>query len=188
MLLHLRKPQRVATYAVGFGVLFTFIATFTYVNFYLAAPPFNLSAAALGSIFAVYLLGTMMTPLTGKLVARFGRRPLVIRIVGIWIGGLLLTLVPSLPVIVAGLAITAACGFVCQAISTSYVVVTAGEGRSSAVGLYVTSYYVGGSVGGALPGLAWNTAGWPGCVAMVAVVLVLIGLVVGRFWTELALS
>ncbi|MDQ4060261.1 MAG: MFS transporter [Pseudomonadota bacterium] len=188
MLRHLRKPQLLATYAVGFGVLFTFIATFTYVNFHLAAPPFNLSATALGSIFVVYLLGTVMTPMTGRLVARFGRRPLVIRIIGVWIAGLLLTLVPSLPVIIAGLAISAACGFVCQAVSTSLVAVTAGEGRSSAVGLYVTSYYVGGSVGGALPGLAWNTAGWPGCVAMVTVVLILIGLIVRRYWTEAAPS
>ena len=31
----------IATYAVGFGVLFNFITTFTYVSFYLAAPPFQ---------------------------------------------------------------------------------------------------------------------------------------------------
>ena len=36
------------------------------------------------------------------------------------------------------------------------------EGRSSAVGLYVTCFYVGGSVGAFLPGLTWATAGWPG--------------------------
>src|SRR5215471_13083547 len=41
MLRHLRNPQLVATYAIGFGVLFNFIAVFTYVSFHLAAPPFN---------------------------------------------------------------------------------------------------------------------------------------------------
>ena len=65
MLRHLRNPDLVATYAVGFGVLFNFIAIFTYITFYLAAPPFNLSAAILGSIFAVYLLGSATTPLVG---------------------------------------------------------------------------------------------------------------------------
>jgi MFS transporter, YNFM family, putative membrane transport protein len=45
MLAHLRNGQLLATYAVGFGVLFNFITTFTYVSFYLAAPPFNLSAS-----------------------------------------------------------------------------------------------------------------------------------------------
>jgi predicted MFS family arabinose efflux permease len=39
MMRHLRNRQLVATYAIGFGVLFNFVATFTYVNFHLAAPP-----------------------------------------------------------------------------------------------------------------------------------------------------
>src|SRR5947207_1439097 len=51
---HFRNPRLVATYAIGFGVLFTFIASFTYVNFYLAAPPFQLSSTALGLLFVVY--------------------------------------------------------------------------------------------------------------------------------------
>jgi MFS transporter, YNFM family, putative membrane transport protein len=39
MLAHFRNGQLVATYAVGFGVLFNFICTFTFVSFHLAAPP-----------------------------------------------------------------------------------------------------------------------------------------------------
>jgi len=46
MLAHLRSGQLLATYAVGFGVLFNFILTFTYVSFHLAASPYNLSAGA----------------------------------------------------------------------------------------------------------------------------------------------
>jgi YNFM family putative membrane transporter len=182
MLRHFRNPRLVATYAIGFGVLFTFIATFTYVNFHLAAPPFRLSATALGSIFVVYLGGSAITPWTGRAVARFGRRPLILATIGLWIGGLLLTLLPWLPAIVTGLAISATCGFLCQSVSTSFVALSAERGHSSAVGLYVTWYYVGGSVGGALPGLIWNRAGWPGCVAMVIAVLVLIAALVWRFW------
>src|SRR5262245_56202415 len=54
MLRHLRNPQLLATYAVGFGTLFTFVALFTYVNFLLAAPPFSLSPTLLGAIFVTY--------------------------------------------------------------------------------------------------------------------------------------
>src|SRR5262249_52984882 len=36
MLRHLRNLQLVATYAIGFGVLFNFIAVFTFVSFHLA--------------------------------------------------------------------------------------------------------------------------------------------------------
>jgi predicted MFS family arabinose efflux permease len=182
MLRHLRNPQLVATYAVGSGVLFMFVATFTYVNFLLAAPPFNLSPSLLGSIFVVYLVGAAMAPLAGRLVDRFGRRRVVVSVIGLWMCGLCLTLISSLPLIVLGLTISAACGFQCQTLATSFVATSAEQGHSSSVGLYVTCYYLGGSIGGALPGLAWNAAKWPGCVATMLVVLILMAVTVGHFW------
>jgi predicted MFS family arabinose efflux permease len=182
MLHHLRDPRLVATFAVGFGVLFSFIAVFTYVNFHLAAPPYGLGTAALGSIFIVYLVGVVVTPQAGRLVARLGRRRLVVLAVAIWGGGLALTLTPPLPLIIAGLAIIAAAGFLTQTVATSYVAITAQQARSSAVGLYVTCYYVGGSLGGLLPGFVWERAGWPGCVAIVAALLFMMTGLVLRFW------
>ena len=181
---HFRNPRLVATYGIGFSVLFSFIAIFNYVNFRLAAPPFELSASALGSIFVVYLVGAAATPLTGHAVARFGRRHLVFCVLALWAVGLLITLSPSLPVIIGGLAIAAGCGFICQTLSTSFVAQTAREGRSAAVGLYVSSYYLGGSVGGVLPGLAWPVAGWAGAVAMVIVVLAGVAVLVASFWPK----
>ena len=80
-------------------------------------------------------------------------------------------LIGEMAVIMLGLVLCAACGMLCQTISTGYVTATAKEGRSSAVGLYVTFFYVGGSVGAFLPGLAWNAAGWAACVAMVIAML-----------------
>src|SRR5487761_680404 len=96
---HVLDPQLDAIFAVGFGVLFSFVATFTYVNFHLAAAPFDLSAAALGTIFVVYLVGVATTPLAGRLVRRLGRRRLVLGVLGLWIGGV---------------AIGAGCGFIVQ--------------------------------------------------------------------------
>lgn len=184
MVQHFANPRLIAAFSVGFGMLFAFVAIFTYVNFRLAAPPFNLSAAALGSIFVVYLAGAAATPLTGRSVALLGRRRLVVLSIACWIGGLLLTLTGSLAAIIAGLAIGAGFGFICQSCSTSYVALTARQARSSAVGLYVTFYYFGGSVGATVTGIAWYLAGWPGCVALVAAVLVAVAVAVLRFWRE----
>jgi MFS transporter, YNFM family, putative membrane transport protein len=182
MLLHLRNPQLVATYAVGFGTLFNFIATFTYINFVLAAPPFSFSATMLGTVFLVYLLGAAVTPMTGRFIHQFGQRPFMIGNCAVWLGGILLTLIPSLSAIIAGLAVCAVCGLISQAISTGYVTLTAKEGRSSAVGLYVTIFYIGGSFGAFLTGLAWEKAGWPACVALVCAMIVLITAVVAAMW------
>jgi MFS transporter, YNFM family, putative membrane transport protein len=184
MMQHFRDPRLVATYSIGFCALFTFITIFTFVGFRLAAPPFLLSTAALGSLFVTYLAGVVTTPLVGRGVALLGRRRLVLLALLVWAVGLVLTLMPSLVAIIAGLAIAAAFGFMCQACSTSYVALTARRARSSAVGLYVTFYYLGGSVGGAAAGLAWIIAGWPGCVSMALIVLAIVATLVWRYWTD----
>jgi len=182
MLRHLGNGQLLAIYAVGFGVLFNFIAVFTYVSFHLAAPPYNFSATLLGAIFITYLVGTITAPLAGRAVNRFGRRAFMLGTIAVWMGGALLTLAPPLPAIVVGLTLCAACGMLCQAISTGTVTATAKEGRSSAVGLYVTAFYIGGGAGAVLPGLAWERGGWPAAVAMVVAMLVVMGLIVALAW------
>jgi predicted MFS family arabinose efflux permease len=182
MLAHLRKPALLATFAVGFGVLFNFMAAFTFVNFLLAAPPYNLSPAALGLIFVVYLIGTVTTPTTGIWVARFGRRHFVIGVLIVWAAGILLTLVPSLPVIIVGLAAAAVCGFFVQASSQSFVATFARTGISSAIGLYVTAFYIGGSAGAFFPGLAWESGGWVAVVVVVLGMIAVMGAIVTLVW------
>ena len=43
-------------------------------------------------------------------------------------------------------------------------------------------YYVGGSAGAFLGGIAWSLAGWPGCVATIAAMLVIIAAIVAAAW------
>jgi predicted MFS family arabinose efflux permease len=186
MLGHFRNSQLVATFAIGFGVLFNFICTFTYISFHLAAPPYNLSASWLGAIFVTYLVGSALTPWIGWAVSRFGRRQFMVGVIAIWLVGIALTLAPSIFLIVAGLALGAGCGLICQAVSTGYVTVTAKAGRSSAVGLYVTSFYLGGSFGAAVGAVAWTLGGWPACAALVAAMLVIMAAIVIFAWGETA--
>jgi MFS family permease len=183
MLAHFRNGQLLATYAVGFGVLFNFICTFTFVSFHLAAAPYNLSASWLGAIFVVYIVGSVLTPWTGWAVGRFGRRHFMVGVIAVWLGGIALTLAPSLPLIITGLALGAGCGLICQAISTGYVTTTAKAGRSSAVGLYVMSFYTGGSFGAAVGAFAWTLGGWSACVALIAAMLVIMAFIVIFAWT-----
>lgn len=184
MLQHFRDSRLVATYCVGFCVLFTLSTVFTFVGFHLAAPPYGLSTAAIGSLFITYLAGVVTTSLVGRGVAWLGRRRMVLFALVGWAIGIAMTLLPSIVAVVAGLVAAAAFCFVCQAASTSYVALTATRARSSAVGLYVTFYYLGGSIGGVIAGLAWTFAGWPGCVACALGVLGIVALVVRRYWVE----
>jgi YNFM family putative membrane transporter len=182
MVQHFRNRRLVATYAIGFGVLFNFIATFTYVNFHLAAPPYLFSPTLLGALFLTYLVSTPLVPWVGRAIALFGRRPFVLGMIALWIVGALLLLAPPVAVIIVGLTLCAVCGMVCQAVSTGYVTLTAKEGRSSAVGLYASIYYIGGSAGAFLTGLAWASAGWPGCVSVIVAVQAIMAVIVAVAW------
>jgi predicted MFS family arabinose efflux permease len=186
MLGHLRNPPLAATYAVGFCVLFTLIATFTYVNFYLAAPPFRLGTTALGLIFVVYLIGAVVTPVAGRAIDRIGHRFTLVAAFSAGVGGICLTLVPHLAAVLLGLALTSTGVFIAQSAASSYVGRLAEGARGAAVGLYVMFYYTGGSFGAAVPGWVWNRGGWPATVALIAAVQVLTIALCLLFWKAAA--
>jgi MFS transporter, YNFM family, putative membrane transport protein len=163
---HLRNPRLLANFSLGGTVLFALVGCFTYANFYLAAPPFRLNSAQLGSIFFVYLLGVVITPQSGHLLDRLGFRTVSIIYCTMMLAGLLLTLIKSLPTVIVGLAIFSSGVFVAQAAATVQTGAIAGRARSSAAGLYVTFYYLGGSLGATLTDWSWRWKKWPGCVAL----------------------
>jgi MFS transporter, YNFM family, putative membrane transport protein len=171
---HMRNPRLRAAYAIGFCVLFTQIALFTYVTFHLAASPFLLSPAVLGSIFVVYLGGAIVTPLAGRRIGKDGHPRMLMFAAILGAAGALLTLAPSLWIIVAGLTLCSSGVFIAQASATSFVGTAAARNRGLALGLYVTFYYIGGSFGGTAPGWLWTQFGWPGCVALVVAVQIVI--------------
>jgi predicted MFS family arabinose efflux permease len=114
---------------------------------------------------------------------RYGRRALMIGVISVWLVGLALLLASPLALILIGLSLCAGCGMLCQATSTGYVTASANEGRSSAIGLYVSSFYIGGSVGGVSAGVLWSAAGWWAVVALSAAVVAMMGMIVILVWS-----
>ena len=82
--------------------------------------------------------------------------------------GLALTLSSWLPAVICGLAVFSSGIFVSQSSATVLTGQVAGRARSSAAGIYVTFYYLGGSLGTTVPAWFWIHARWPGCVALFA--------------------
>lgn len=169
---HFGNRRLWGTCAVGFGMLFGIVATFTFVNFRLAGPPFDLSPGALGSVFAVYLVGVVTTPLATRLAVGIGRPRTIALAAAVAVAGELCTLFPALPAVILGLALASAGLFVAQALGLGFIGVAVRHARSSAVGLYVTTYYIGGALGGVLPAGLWHRFGWPGCVALASASIV----------------
>ncbi len=167
---HLRNPRLLMICCMGSTVLFCLVGVFTYANFYLVRPPFLLGTAGLGSVFFIYLFGCIVTPLSGRFLDRNGFRRTALLATGMNVSGLLLTLVPWLPAVIAGLAFFSSGVFVSQSSATVMTGKVATRARSSAAGLYVTFYYVGGSLGTTLPAWFWLNGAWPACVALFATV------------------
>jgi YNFM family putative membrane transporter len=173
---HLTNKKLLGNYLIGFGVLFSLVCVFTFLNFRLAGAPYSLGPAALGSIFTVYLGGVAISPIAGRVAASRGRRPVMVAAFCLTVAGLALTLLSPLPFILLGVLMTCCGIFAQQTVATGYTGIAARTAKSTAAGLYVTSYYIGGSFGGILPTAAWHKFGWSGCAAItVAVQLVMLG-------------
>lgn len=185
MLGHFRNKPLLAIYAVGFTILFSLVGTFTYITFYLTDPPFSLSPALLGAIFAVYLIGAVITPLVGKWSNRLPGWKILSSALFVSMAGVLLTLSHALWLVILGITLCSSGVFVCQIITNRSIGEVAGKSRASAVGLYVAFYYCGGFVGSVVPGYLWELGGWPYCVAFIALVLLAAVLFTLRVWKRL---
>jgi MFS transporter, YNFM family, putative membrane transport protein len=170
---HLRNPRLLATFGVGFGTLFTLVATFTYSTFYLADAPFRLSTFALSYLFAIYLVGLVVTPFGGFLVMRIGMRRGMAVAIALCALGEAITLSHTLWIVVLpGLGLVCSGVFIAQSTATSFLRMAApAGGRVSAAGLYLSSYYIGGTIAGVAPSYVWGIGRWPACVALVEAVL-----------------
>ncbi|MFC6646217.1 MFS transporter [Granulicella cerasi] len=174
ILKNLRSVRLLATFLIGFCMLFTLVSTFNFVTFYLSAAPFGLSTEKLSDLFAVYLFGLLATLIVGRFLARIGLRNGMMLATALGVIGITTTLSHSLVLVAVGLSLASSCVFIAQTSANSFMRDAAPTGaRVSATGMYICIYYLGGTVGGMLPGVAWKHYGWPGCVALIASMIVL---------------
>jgi len=165
---HFQNRCLVASFGIGFCVLFAFLGTFTYVNFVLAAKPLSLGPMALGLVYFVFLPSMITTPLAGNVASRFGPRPTFFVSLGLAVAGLPLLLAGTIAPVIAGLAIVGVGTFFAQATATGFVGRAAKSDRAAASGIYLASYYLGGLAGAAVIGQVYDRLGWPVAVGVVA--------------------
>ena len=157
---HLVNRYVVTSCLLGACVLFSLVGCFTFINLHLADTPYELSTGALANIFAVYLLGVIITPLSTTLLRRFGSARTVRVAVVVSMLGVLLTLVAPLWGVVIGLAVMSSGVFITQSATISYIAVNVKKGRSLASGLYYMGYYAGGTLGAWLGGITYARGQW----------------------------
>ena len=170
---HVTNRYVVTSCLLGACVLFSLVGCFTFINLHLTDEPYQLTTGALANIFAVYLLGVIITPLSTSLLRRFGSARTVRVAIVISMVGVLLTLVTPLWGVVMGLAIMSSGVFITQSATISYIAVNVKKGRSLASGLYYMGYYSGGTLGAWLCGMAYARGQWSMTVGLLVIVQIL---------------
>lgn len=178
LLSHTKNRHVISACLLGGCVLFSLVGCFTFINLHLADTPYELSASHLANIFAVYLIGMVITPLSSRLITRFGMTNTIIGAVLCSMMGIFLTATAPLWLIIFGLTIMSSGVFITQSATISYIASHVKEGRSLASGLYYMSYYGGGSIGAWLCGIAYAKGQWGYTIITIGMVQVLALLIV----------
>lgn len=168
-------------YLVSFGAFFVFSSIFNYLPFYLSGPPFQARTQVITLMYLAYLLGVVAGPVSGNLSNRFGNGATMVGGTVVFALAIVATLIPSLWAVAASLAGVCAGFFAIHAAAAGLLnrKLTVSRGRANS--MYILFYYLGGSVGITLSGLAYERGGWAG-VAALGLMMLLIPFTVG--WRE----
>lgn len=168
----LADPGLRALYAVAALLMGCFVGVYNFLGFRLAAPPYAVAPALVALVFTAYAVGSISSPVAGRLVGRWGRPAVLASSIGLTGAGLALTLAGPLPLVLAGLVVLTAGFFAAHATASGWVAARAGgRARAQASALYLLAYYGGSSLGGWLAGPAFTAAGWGGLTVLVGAFL-----------------
>ena len=167
----------VALYVLGACAVGALVAVLNALGFRLSSPPYDLSVGTISLVYLVYALGSVSSTVSGRVADRIGRRATIPTGCAVALGGVLLTLDGSLPLVVAGVAALTVGFFCIHGLASGWVTARAhlaGVSTGQAAAFYLFSYYVGSSVFGNLGSAAWSHAGWGGVVLLASSLLVVV--------------
>jgi YNFM family putative membrane transporter len=154
-------------YAQAFLLMGAFVTVYNLLGFRLLDDPYRLPASVVSLLFLTYLVGTVGSSAVGRMVGRFGRRPVLAGAGYGMAAGAVLMLAAPLGIVLTGLVVTTFCFFVAHAIAATWAGERVPAARSQASALYSLAYYAGSSLLGFAGALIYDGAGWTGAMIMV---------------------
>jgi predicted MFS family arabinose efflux permease len=150
----------------------SFSVFWTTLSFHLAGPPFDMGPKNAGSIAGLFGLvgaaGALAAPIAGRMADSGGpRRTILIGILATLVSFAIM-LMPSIAILVVGVLLMDVGVQATQISNQSRVYSLRPEARNRLNTVYMTTYFVGGSLGSALGTWAWDRWAWPGVCAIAA--------------------
>lgn len=161
---------------IAFMIMGAFVGLYNYLGFRLSLPPYDFSPAAIGGVFLLYLVGSASSVWAGHQSRRYGYPRLMLAMAGLMLAGIALTAATPLPFILGGLALFTFGYFALHALASAWVGQRAGPRRGLVSALYLSSYYLGGSVIGSATGWPWQHFQWPGVMTALCLPVILTAL------------
>lgn len=159
-----QRPTPWLIVAAGLFILFVNIGVFDLLPYHLAQPPFRLPTYLADLVYLAFVPATLTAYVAGPAVDRFGPRAVAVVSCLLGVGCLLLGLLPNL-LALALMATGSISGSVALHICHSGA--AARHGRT-AVGRYLSAYYVGGATSAPAAAAAFQAWGWAGAVLPLA--------------------
>ena len=158
-------------YFVAFGAFFVFSSIFNFLPFYLSEAPFQAPTKVITLLYLSYIIGIVIGPLTGQLSNQIGNGATIALGVVIFAISIGITLIKSMPAIIASLIGICAGFFAIHAAAVGLLnrKLTTSRGRANSI--YVLFYYLGGFIGITISGYVYIWASWPGVTALGGVIL-----------------
>ncbi|WP_422624394.1 MFS transporter [Rhodoferax sp.] len=182
----MRDVRLVTTLLVGGGLLLTQVAVFSGVSLLLAAPPYQFGPRAISFIYAVFLVGVIAAPVCSRWIPWVSHRAMTGGALCCSVVGMALTQLPFLPLLIVGPGLFSTGIFVCQAVANSYLNSIVRPDRALAIGLYLSCYYLGGTLGALAAGALWDQFLWPGVSTLALLVNVVTALAAWHGWKPVA--
>ena len=174
---HLIKTQPVIRQSSLIGAsLFAAVSAFwATLAFFLEAPPYKYSLSVIGLFGVIGAGGALISPIVGRIIDK--KSPLIPMRIGISLmilGYLLLFRADQTVFIVIAGVILLDVGIQCAHIpnlARNYALLP--EARTRLNTIYMTAYFVGGTLGSSLGSVAWNIGQWKGvCISGLAMISV----------------
>ncbi|ORT99823.1 major facilitator superfamily MFS_1 [Anaerovibrio sp. JC8] len=160
-----------AIYAIAFMLIGPFVCAYNYISYVLLAEPYNLNQTTVGLFYLLYLVGTFSSTLMGCLSDRIGNGKTILVSIGGMLGGIILSLYPSLMGIIVGMGIMTFGFFGAHAAAISWSCKVDKSDKARITALYMFFYYMGSSLIGSGGGLFFSRFGWPGIVFFLVAIL-----------------
>jgi YNFM family putative membrane transporter len=171
-----RKPLRFA-YVSIFLVFFVFAGFLNVLPFRLLDVAPDLGSGAVGLAYGGYLVGVGMALGGEALKRRIGSEQRLLMLgVGCYLAGVSMFAIPGAAGLYAGMFAFCAGMFLIHGRLSGHVNERAGAYRGIVNGLYISSYYLGGSLGAWLLPLTYRGLGWPVLLAALAAGIAAAGL------------